>query len=88
MGIFIYVLVMSVILFSAMGIDKRRARRQKRRIRERTLFILAFLGGAIGGVIGMRCFHHKTLHGAFRFGFPVLMVVQVAILCCGGYWLW
>ena len=52
----------NVIAFAAMGIDKAKARAGKWRIAESTLFALAALGGALGGTLGMRVFHHKTKH--------------------------
>ena len=64
--------------FAAMGIDKAKARAGKWRIAEGTLFALAALGGALGGTLGMRVFHHKTKHKEFRFGFPALLCLQCA----------
>ena len=66
------------IVFAAMGIDKAKARAGKWRIAESTLFALAALGGALGGTLGMRVFHHKTKHKEFRFGFPALLCLQCA----------
>ena len=63
---------------AAMGIDKAKARAGKWRIAEGTLFALAALGGALGGTLGMRVFHHKTKHKEFRFGFPALLCLQCA----------
>ena len=76
--LFIVLIVMSVLSFCAMGIDKRRARHGKWRISEKALFLLALLGGAIGGTAGMFVFRHKTKHWYFKFGFPVLAVLQAA----------
>ena len=73
-----YMLIMSLILFIMMGIDKARAKAGGRRIRERTLFILAALGGALGGVLGMSVFHHKTLHISLRLGLPAVMTLNFA----------
>lgn len=74
--------VMSSFLFVMMGLDKRRARRGGRRISERTLFVFALLGGAIGGTAGMFVFRHKTRHRSFRLGFPPLAAAQLAL------WAW
>ena len=68
----------SLILFFTMALDKRRAEKGQYRIPERRLFLLAFLGGAIGGFFGMRAFRHKTKHIKFVLGFPVLAVLQAA----------
>ncbi len=72
---------MGLITFFAMGIDKRRARKHAWRIPEKTLFLLAILGGGIGGTLGMWHFRHKTKHWYFRFGFPLIAILQlVAVL--------
>ena len=70
--------LMSLILLAAMGADKRRARLQRWRIPEARLFLLAALGGAAGGWLGMALFHHKTRHWSFRLGFPLLTLLQLA----------
>lgn len=74
----LWVGLVSVILFFMMGADKRCARRGERRIPEARLFFAAFLGGAPGGFLGMRVFHHKTRHWYFAIGFPLIAAVQVA----------
>ena len=55
------------------------------RIPEKTLFLPAILGGALGGVAGMRLFHHKTRHWYFKYGFPLLLLLQLA---GSGWCLW
>lgn len=77
----------SLVLFCLMGVDKRRAQREQWRIRERTLFLWAILGGGAGGWLGMRVFHHKTLHRRFRFGFPALTLTHAALLLWLSYFL-
>lgn len=77
----IYVGLMSLILFIMMGADKRRAVRGARRTPERRLFLVALIGGAAGGWLGMRVFHHKTRHWSFRLGFPALALLHAASLC-------
>ena len=67
-------------LFALMGIDKYKARHDLWRIRESTLFACALIGGSLGGVLGMRVFHHKTLHPTFRYGFPGILAVQLVLL--------
>ena len=74
------VALMSVILFITMGVDKARAKNHRWRISERLLFILAALGGAAGGCLGMLFFRHKTKHIAFQIGFPLLLVIQAAVI--------
>ena len=84
--LFYWVLAMSVLAFSLFGHDKRQARRGGRRVRERTLFLTALLGGSIGAILGMRLFHHKTLHRSFRWGLPAILVAQIAL--CLWLFLW
>ena len=74
----LYLLAVNLAAFVLMGADKRKARRGAWRISERTLFLPALLGGALGGVLGMRLFHHKTRHWYFRYGFPLLLALQLA----------
>ncbi|USF26183.1 hypothetical protein N510_001101 [Firmicutes bacterium ASF500] len=74
----LYLLAVNLAAFVLMGVDKRKARRGAWRISERTLFLPALLGGALGGVLGMRTFHHKTRHWYFRWGFPLLLALQLA----------
>ena len=77
------VIVMNVVSFALMGIDKRRARRGVWRISEKALFLTTACFGGLGGVLGMKVFHHKTQHWYFRVFFPVLLVLQIAILAIG-----
>ena len=72
--------VMSVIGFALMGIDKSRAINHKWRIKEATLFLIAFLGGGIGSTFGMFFFRHKTKHWYFRLFFPLFAAAQTALL--------
>ena len=74
----LYLLAVNLAAFVLIGADKRKARRGAWRIPERTLFLPALLGGALGGVLGMRTFHHKTRHWYFRWGFPLLLALQLA----------
>ena len=73
----LYLLAVNLAAFVLMGADKRKARRGAWRISERALFLPALLGGALGGVLGMRTFHHKTRHWYFRWGFPLLLALQL-----------
>ena len=69
----------NVAAFAAMGIDKARAKAGAWRIPEATLFLLAVLGGSVGGILGMQLFHHKTTHKTFTVGFPAILVCQLAL---------
>jgi len=75
-----YIAVVSLILCILMYIDKKRAIRKEWRIKENTLFTLAILGGALGGVLGMYLFRHKTKHNLFAFGFPLLAAIHVYLI--------
>lgn len=76
-----YLILVNTAAFVLMGMDKRRARKGTWRVSEKALFLPAVLGGALGGVLGMRRFHHKTRHWYFRFGLPLLLILQIAGLC-------
>ena len=78
-GLLILLAVMSVVLFVLMGLDKGKAKSGARRVPEKTLFLFALLGGAIGGTAGMFFFRHKTKHWYFRLGFPLLAAAQLAL---------
>ena len=74
----IYLLAVNLWAFALMGIDKRRAKKDLWRIKERTLFLPVLLGGGVGGILGMKTFHHKTKHWYFRFGFPAILILEIA----------
>ena len=74
-----YLGLMSLLSFCLMCWDKRQAIRGRWRVRERTLFLTAILGGSPGSILGMRVFHHKTKHWYFRYGLPALLVLQIAL---------
>lgn len=76
----IYLLVVNVIGFIIMGVDKKRAIRGAWRISEASLFFVAFIGGSLGSIIGMQHFRHKTKHWYFKYGMPVILMVQIALL--------
>ncbi|MEA0555544.1 DUF1294 domain-containing protein [Lysinibacillus irui] len=75
-----YMGILSIVLLILMGMDKSRAKKHEWRIAERTLFTLAIVGGAVGGVLGMYLFRHKTRHNSFAFGFPLLAAIQLFIV--------
>lgn len=82
----VYLLLLSLADFWLMGVDKRRARRERRRIPERVLLGLALLGGSLGGVLGMKLFRHKTRHWYFRYGLPGMLMLQTALLAAWVCW--
>ena len=73
-------LLWSTAAFIAMGADKRKAKKGRWRVPEATLFLLALLGGALGATLGMHLFHHKTKHWYFRWGLPLILLVQIALV--------
>ena len=79
-NIIIYLLVINLIAFLAMGLDKWKAKRDAWRIPEQTLISLVLLGGGIGGIAGMYTFRHKTKKARFFVGFPVILIVEIAIV--------
>lgn len=74
-----YLLIMILVGFASMAIDKTFAQKKKDRISEKTLFIIAALGGSFGSVVGMQVFRHKTKHIKFVVGMPLILVLQVAL---------
>ncbi len=58
-----YLIVINVVSFLVYGIDKWKAKQGSWRISEATLLILAVIGGSIGALLGMKVWHHKTMHG-------------------------
>ena len=72
--------VMSLALLLLMGADKHYAKSGRRRVPEKRLFLLALLGGAPGGLLGMYAFRHKTRHPRFLLGFWALALLQLGAL--------
>ena len=90
----IYLAVINVVTFFVYGIDKwrstsgrllpkgrKKAKKSKWRIRETALLGLAVLGGSIGAWLGMKVWHHKTQHKKFKYGVPVIIIIQLALIC-------
>nr|WP_304579816.1 DUF1294 domain-containing protein [uncultured Acetatifactor sp.] len=71
-----YLFIINIIGFALMGIDKKRAIRGAWRISEASLFLTAFLGGALGCTLGMRHFRHMTRHWYFKYGMPAIFAAQ------------
>ena len=76
----IYVVTINVVTFFLYGIDKWRAKHSKWRIEESTLLWWAAFGGSIGALLGMKAWHHKTLHRKFKYGVPAILIAQVAVI--------
>jgi len=79
-NIIIYLLIINIIAFLAMFIDKKKAEKDRWRIKESTLLTLALIGGSIGAIAGMYTFHHKTKKPRFFIGIPVIIVLQIMLI--------
>jgi uncharacterized membrane protein YsdA (DUF1294 family) len=87
-----WLILINLVTFFVFGLDKLKAKRKEtheatRRVPEKTLFTLSIIGGSVGALIGMRAFHHKTLHRSFRIGIPVILLLQI-IIPAGLYLYW
>lgn len=76
-----YLLIINAAAFCAFGADKRKAEKNAWRIPERTLLILALLGGSAGALLGMAVFHHKTRKKKFLIGIPLILALQSGLAC-------
>ena len=75
-----YLLAINAVAFIIYGIDKYKAQKAKWRISEATLLLLAVLGGSIGAWMGMKVWHHKTMHKKFKYGIPAILLIQIALM--------
>ena len=75
-----YLLVINLAAFVAFGADKLRAKKHPWRVPEKTLFLLAILGGSVGAVCGMCAFHHKTQHWYFKYGLPAILFAHIGLI--------
>ena len=75
----VYLAAINLATFIVYGADKRRARKGKWRVPEKTLFLLPLLGGSAGALLGMRVFHHKTRPWYFVWGIPAILLAQIAL---------
>lgn len=75
----LYFVIINIVGFALMGIDKKRAIRGAWRISEASFFLTAVLGGALGCTLGMHRFRHKTRHWYFRYGLPTIFVAELLL---------
>ena len=75
-----YLIVINIVTFLIYGIDKRKAKQGSWRISEATLLILAVIGGSIGALLGMKVWQHKTMHKKFKYGLPLILLAQIALI--------
>ena len=74
-----FLLAINIATFLLYGIDKYKAKKNQWRISEATLLTMAAIGGSIGAWAGMRLWHHKTMHKKFKYGIPLIIIMQVAL---------
>ena len=79
-NIIIYLVIINIIGFLIMFIDKQKAKKGKWRIPEKTLFIITAIGGGIGTIAGMYVFRHKTQKIAFVIGLPMITVLEIIVI--------
>ena len=75
-----YLIALNIVTFFVYGIDKWKAKQGSWRISEATLLSLAVIGGSIGALLGMQVWHHKTMHKKFKYGLPMILLVQIALI--------
>ena len=75
-----YLIVINILTFAVYGIDKRKAKQGSWRISEATLLMLAVIGGTIGALLGMQVWRHKTMHLKFKYGLPLILLAQIALM--------
>ena len=74
-----YIVIINILTFIVYGIDKLKAKKGKWRIPESTLLLLAIIGGSIGAFLGMKVWHHKTMHKKFKYGVPLIIIIQFSV---------
>ncbi len=75
-----YLLAINFVSFFLYGIDKYKAKKGRWRISEATLLMMAVIGGSIGAWAGMRLWHNKTMHKKFKYGIPIIIILQVCLV--------
>ena len=74
-----YLILINIVTFISMYIDKQKAIKNKWRTRESTLIILSVMGGSIGMLMGMNTFRHKTKHKKFTIGVPAILITEIIL---------
>ena len=75
-----YLIAINIVTLIVYGIDKVKAMKGKWRISEATLLLLAIIGGSVGAWLGMKTWHHKTMHKKFKYGLPLILLAQIALI--------
>lgn len=86
-----WLVFINLVTFLVFGFDKWKAKRSEkkegvRRVPEKNLFLMALVGGSVGALLGMKVFHHKTLHKTFKLGIPLILALQIILPF--GVWLY
>ena len=76
----IYLIIINIVTFLAMYIDKKKSKYGRYRISEKALLTLVFLGGGFGGISGMYIFRHKTQKPRFVIGFPAILIFEILVV--------
>ena len=77
--IIFYLLIINILAFILMYIDKAKAIKHQWRISEKTLIGFALFGGSLGSFIGMKLFRHKTQHPKFYIGIPTILIIELIL---------
>ena len=75
-----YLIAINIVTLIVYGIDKVKAMKGKWRISEATLLLLAIIGGSVGAWLGMKTWQHKTMHKKFKYGLPLILLAQIALI--------
>lgn len=78
--IIVYIIILNILGYLIMYIDKRRAKKQQWRISEQTILLITFLGGGIGTTLGMYTFRHKTKKIKFIIGLPLITIIEIVVI--------
>ena len=76
----LYFMIINLVGFVMMCVDKQLAIHHKNRVPEKVLFLIAIFGGSLGSILGMYAFRHKTKHVSFVIGMPVILIIQLVLL--------
>lgn len=77
--VLICLVFINVSTFIVYGLDKWKAKHSSWRISEATLLLLAVIGGSIGAWLGIKVWHHKTMHKKFKYGIPLIIILQITL---------
>ena len=79
-SILLYAVIINIIGYIIMGLDKKKAKSGAWRISEDNLLLVALLGGSVGMYWGIKKYRHKTRHIKFSVGVPLIFLLQIAVI--------